>query len=129
MALRIERQRAVVDTLFEVEKALVPFVGEPPIVYPDAEIWQELTKRRKEKYESMDLSMPGAAEQKISKALSEPTELQFIETPLQDVVNFIKDQHDIEVQLDTRSLDAVGLTSDTPVTVNLKGLRFVRPCG
>ena len=49
LALRTERQRKMVDTLFQVEKAFVPFPDEPPIVYPDAEVWRQLTERRKEK--------------------------------------------------------------------------------
>ena len=32
LALRLKRQKAVVDTLHENEVALIPFPGEPPIV-------------------------------------------------------------------------------------------------
>jgi hypothetical protein len=39
-----------------VERAGVPFSDESPVVYPDAEIWKQLTARRKEKYSSMNLS-------------------------------------------------------------------------
>ena len=43
MDLRVERQKGVVDALYQVEKAHIPFADEPPIVYPDAEVWQRLT--------------------------------------------------------------------------------------
>ena len=56
MQLRLDRQKGVVDTLYQVERSHIPFPDEPPIVYPDAEIWQQLTARRKEKYSSMDLA-------------------------------------------------------------------------
>ncbi len=46
MALRVEREKGVIDTLMQVEKSLVPFPDDPPIVYPDAELWQQLTARR-----------------------------------------------------------------------------------
>ena len=130
LALRVARQKAVVDTLYQVEKSHVPFPDEPPIVYPDAAVWQELTARRKEKYSSMDLASRGQAEKKISEALKSPTQLEFIETPLQDVVDYLKDFHDIEIQIDNRALDDVGIGSDTPITQEPQGhLACARPCG
>ena len=69
MELRVARQKGVVDTLYQVEKSHIPFPDEPPIVYPDAEVWQQLTARRKEKYSSMDLAKHGTAEKKIHDAL------------------------------------------------------------
>ena len=49
MDIRAERVKEVLETLVQVEKSFVPFPDEPPIVYPDAELWQELTIRRKAK--------------------------------------------------------------------------------
>ena len=37
------------DTLYEVEKSSVPFPDDPPIVYPAAPVWEELSNRRKER--------------------------------------------------------------------------------
>ena len=50
-------------------------------------------------------------EKKIKEALNSPTELDFTETPLQDVVDYLKEQHKIEIQLDTKALDDVGIGS------------------
>jgi hypothetical protein len=63
-------------------------------------------------------------EQKIRAALSDPTTLEFIETPLKDVVDYLKDLHGMEIQFDHKALDAAGVSSDTPVTRNLKGVRL-----
>lgn len=122
MVLREARQKGVVDTLYQVEKSHVPFPDEPPIIYPAAEVWQELTVRRKKKYTSMDLANRGPAEQKITAALKAPTTLEFMETPLSDVVEYLKDLHKIEIQLDTKALSDVGVSPDTPITRNLKGV-------
>ena len=122
MALRVARQKAVVDTLYQVEKAQIPFPDDPPIIYPDAEVWQQLTVARKERYSSVDLAQHGPAEKKINDALKSPTQLEFIETPLQDVIDFLKDFHQIEIQIDQRALDDVGIGTDTPITRNLKGI-------
>jgi hypothetical protein len=64
----------------------------------------------------------GAAEQKIRKALESPTEMEFIDVPLQDVVDYLKHKHGIEIQIDARALEDVGIGTDTPVTRRLKGV-------
>jgi hypothetical protein len=55
-------------------------------------------------------------------ALLQPTVCEFIETPLTDVVDFFKDLHKIEIQIDTRALEGVGIGSDSPITMNLKNI-------
>ena len=66
------------------------------------------------------VSQPGAAEKRIRKALAEPTDFAFKETPLQDVVDELADRHAIAIQLDKKALDDVGTGTDTPVTSSLK---------
>mgnify|MGYP007059401606 CR=1 FL=1 len=120
-ALRETRQRAVVDALARVEAANVPFAGEPPIVYPDAQVWEELTRRR-EKYAAMSLDKTGSAEQRIFQALGDTTTMEFIEMPLRDVMDYVEDLHGIEVDINYRALEEVGIGADTPITRNLKGI-------
>lgn len=62
------------------------------------------------------------AAKKIFAALDEKTTLEFIETPLSDVVDYLSELHDIGMVLDAKSLDVVGISSDTPITRNLKGI-------
>ncbi len=64
------------------------------------------------------------AVEKIRKALDEPTRMEFIETPLRDVVDFLKDKHQIEIVLDIGALEEVGAGPDIPLTVNLTGVRL-----
>ncbi len=63
-----------------------------------------------------------AVEMRILEQLGEDTKMPFIDTPLEDVVAFLRDQHDIPIELDTRSMDDVGLSVDTPMTRNIKGI-------
>jgi hypothetical protein len=51
-----------------------------------------------------------------------PTQFDFIETPLQDVVDYLKDLHHIEIQLDQKALAAAGVSTDMPITVSLRGV-------
>jgi len=113
MALRVARQKAVVDTLYQVEKSHVPFPDEPPIVYPPAEIWQEITARRVPRYRSMDVAQRGPAEQRIEEALR----------PLSEVINYLEELHGIEIELDEKALENAMIDADRQlVTKSLKGI-------
>lgn len=61
-----------------------------------------------------------AAEQEILDALERPTLIEFHQAPLQDVVDFLKDKHQIEIQLDAKAMEEAGIGQDTPVTAALK---------
>ncbi len=70
------------------------------------------------------LPEPKEGEAAIRRALEECTELEFIETPLTDMVDYLKERHRIEIQLDTRALNDVGMNNDTPITKNLRRIRL-----
>ncbi len=120
-AVRDMRHKGFVDVAYQIELSHVPAADEPPIRYPDAEVWQLLTERRK-KYKAVDVSQHGPNETKILAALDEPTELDFAEQPLTDVVDYLKQRHGIEIQLDQKALSDTGLGSDLPVTRAIKGI-------
>ncbi len=121
LSQRLARQKAVIDTLAPVEVALIPFPDDQPVVYPDASSWEELTLRRK-RYARTDLKQVGPAEKKIHDALDQDTTMEFTEMPLQDAMDYLKDLHGIEIQLDSKALEEAGIGSDSPVTLNLKGI-------
>ena len=122
MRLRRDSHRAFMDTLHLCDVAAIPFPDEPPVLYPSAARWQEITRLR-EKYKAVDLANPGSAEEKIYKALEQPVEdFDFVETPLRDVVAQIEDAHGIQVEIDVRALDDFGIDVDTPVTRSLSGI-------
>jgi Leucine-rich repeat (LRR) protein len=60
--------------------------------------------------------------QKIVAALDEKTELDFADQPFTDVIDYLRQRHDIEIQLDNRSLGDAGFATDTPITFKLKGI-------
>ncbi len=122
MAVRVAKQKGYVDAMYQSERSHIPTADNPPIVYPDAEVWKELTARRKEKYSSTNLSKVSPVEKKIEEALKQPTQIEFVETPLKDVVDYLKDLHKIEIQLDTAALKEAGVDESTQVTRNIKGI-------
>jgi hypothetical protein len=123
MAVRVAAQKGFVDSMYQTEKSHVPTPDDPPIIYPDAEVWKELSDRRKKRYSSMELAKPSPAEERIREELKKPTKIEFVEAPLKDVVDYLKDYHHIEIQLDSAALKEAGNVDDsTPVTKNLNGI-------
>ncbi len=118
---RDQEQRNFLSTMHLVDISSIPFPDEPPIIYPSADRWRQLTKDR-ERYRSVDLKNPGSAEAKILRALDEPTEMDFISTQLKDVVDALKIRHGIEIQLDLKNLADAGITPETEITRTLKGI-------
>jgi hypothetical protein len=121
---RMARQKGYVDTMYQSELAFVPFPDDQPIVYPDAAMWEEMTNVRKKwsKYASVDLKDQEGPTAKIRAALDGETSFEFTELPLTDVVKYLSDKHDIEIQLDTKVLEEASIGIDTPVTRSLKGI-------
>ncbi|MCA9215364.1 MAG: VWA domain-containing protein, partial [Planctomycetales bacterium] len=115
VALRRDRQQAVLDTLYQVEVSFQPFPDEPPLVYPEAEKWIDLTHRRK-KYAQVDFADTGTTQQKILDELNEPTRVDFVGSTLQDAVDYLKELHEINIELDTTALDELGVNSDVGIT-------------
>jgi hypothetical protein len=64
----------------------------------------------------------GAAEVKILASLADDTVLEFIDTPLEQVFDFLRDQHKINIEIDKKALDDVGIGTDVPITRSLKGI-------
>jgi hypothetical protein len=64
----------------------------------------------------------------IKRALDDMTQMEFVDTPLQDVIDYLKDVHKakghpgFEMVLDTKGLNELGITPETPFTKNLKGI-------
>ena len=116
------RWKGVVDALYQVELSHIPTPDEPPIVYPDAETWIQMTERRRHWKEQISLAKPGSSEEKINVELNKKTDCDFTETPLADVIDYFKSKHEIEIQLDLRALQDEAIDSSVPITRQLKGI-------
>ena len=62
------------------------------------------------------------AEERIFKALHEETNIDFVEQPLSDVLQFLQDLHKIQIQLDKQSMEDAGIANDVTVTGNIKNV-------
>jgi hypothetical protein len=67
---------------------------------------------------------PSEAEQRIEEQLGAATDIEMTETPLSEFAAFLSQKHGIEVKLDHKALDDMGMGRDMPVTLNAKGIRL-----
>ncbi len=102
------RERNYLDALALVKKSNIPFVDEPPIMYPDAEQWQRLSRRRIERYGAVSLGNENETERLIEAALNDETSQAFVDEPLGTAIQKIADDHDIPIVLDNKSLEELG---------------------
>ena len=119
-----QRNRAFVDSLYLNEQLLIPFVDEPPIQYPPADVWQALSARRLERYASIDLSGGKTSERKIYQALKESSEISFNGMPLNGVIKFFRETYNIPIVIDDKALEEENLTAEEPITLDLPKISF-----
>ncbi len=63
-------------------------------------------------------------EQKIQKALGDPVEIQFIDTPLKDAMDFLADAHKITILIDEQGLTEEGVAIDEPINRELSKIKL-----
>jgi hypothetical protein len=64
----------------------------------------------------------GEAVDKIRQELLKPTQFDFSEQPLSAVIEYLREYHKIEIQIDHDALAEEGLTEDTPITMTVHGV-------
>lgn len=120
--IRDLKHRNFVDAMYQVEKSADPFPDEPPILYPDSSVWEQMTLRRK-KYAAVDLAgKSGSSETRILQALDHETTFDYLDQPLKDVIDSIAFDHNIPIVIDTAALEDFGIDTGTPITRSLKGI-------
>jgi len=67
-------------------------------------------------------SIERTANAKIEAALDASLRLSSDDAPLREVIDYVQQSTRIPIIIDTRGLDDAGITSDTPVTVHLRGV-------
>ena len=70
----------------------------------------------------MPLGNDGPAEARIRQALASPTTWDFDKRPLGSVVDVLKERDKIEIQIDGKALDSVGVSAGTPITKSVKAI-------
>src|SRR5262249_6537692 len=122
--LKRVREERFLLTMMQVERSHVPFPDEPPIQFPPAATWRELTRLRKEKYESSgftdDDPQTMRAIRNLKTKLSSPITLdKGIEanTPLKEALEFLSDKFDVTILVNSPAFKQEGTDAveDLPV--------------
>jgi hypothetical protein len=117
-----QRRRAFVDALYLNELATVPFVDEPPVRYPPADVWQALSERRLKRYGSIDLSGGNAVERRIFNSLNKPVAVELPGIGLSAVMKRWAEDPDINIPIviDERALEEEAISLDEQITLQLQ---------
>jgi hypothetical protein len=118
--LRFLRRDEFLAALHQVELAHVPFPDEPPVRWPSAEVWQDLTERRKV-WKRTNLRKNSPTEEAIIQALDEPYEAEFFQMPLREVIDDIAANKRIPIKFDPEEVGDV-IDPDTPIDLQLSGV-------
>jgi general secretion pathway protein D len=112
------KEEGFVKTLESVDVASIPHDDRHPFVLPDAKEWGDLTKRRA-KFAGDGQRQRTEREIEIDKKLRTPVSLQFTNAPLSEVMGYLAKVAAVNLHLDPKGLAEEGVTTDTPVTINL----------
>ena len=66
-----------------------------------------------------------ATSQRIEQILDGPLTnlgIEFHDTPLEEIVAFLQDEYDLEIQFDNRALDDLGESTDVAITLNVRNV-------
>ena len=66
-----------------------------------------------------------SAEKRIEEELEKLTEVRFDETPLSEVVGYLRERHHLNIWLDRRGLEEAGVSIEHPVTLSLTDVHLV----
>ena len=98
----------------------MPFNDMNPYVMPDAKTWDDLTKNRAKLSQAEHRRNLTEREIEIQKKLKTPVSLQFDRAPLSKVMDYLGKMADVNLHLDPQGLAEEGVTTDTPVTIDLR---------
>lgn len=65
---------------------------------------------------------PQRRKEAIRAVLASTTQMEFTDEKFANVIDYLKEYHKIDIQLDRKALEEVGFDADKKVTVNLKGV-------
>ncbi|HKD36365.1 MAG TPA: hypothetical protein VKB78_06175, partial [Pirellulales bacterium] len=115
-SIRDDKENAVVEAFQDVDRASIPFHGEP-YQMPDKPTWERLTRTRKQLEADSQHRSPGDLE--IEQKLSTPVSMKFHQAPLGDVLNYLQKVTQVNMYIDPQGLQAEGVTTDQQVSIDL----------
>ncbi|HEY1603955.1 MAG TPA: hypothetical protein VGG64_30420 [Pirellulales bacterium] len=116
--IQADKEDGFVEAMNSIDAAATPFDDRNPIRFTDVDKWNKLSQSPyRKKLEGR--SHRSEKEIEIDKSLKTPVSLKFHDAPLSEVMDHLKTLAGVNIHLDPRGLAAEGMTSDTPVNIDL----------
>lgn len=117
-AIRDKKEENFWAAMRDVEDSSTPFPDSQPILFGDANTWEEMTERRLR--QMGDGGMRSAADMQIIQTLkTTQVNLKFDETPLSDVLRTLSTQANVNIDMDTAVMLDEGVSSEAPISIDL----------
>lgn len=118
--VRDRKELAFLDTMIDVDRSAVAIDPQLPLTMPDARDWEALSRVRLQDANNGE-SRLSQAEQEIQRKLITEVSIKYANRPLGEVIDELSAVTGVPMVLDMRALNAVRVTTDTPVTLQLPG--------
>ncbi len=119
--LKERKEESFWNQLNDVENAVIANVGDKNPIDYDIKRWEDFTSKRTLVIDALERSQE---EIRVQKSLSRQVSLHFNDAPLAEVMEDIATNAAINVVLDDFGLNEVGVTTDTPITINVEGIKL-----
>ena len=117
--LRADKEESFIEQLHDVETGAIVRVGDDhPMVFGDD--WARINKR-KDKYGN-DMRSRTDEERQIEESLSNKISLHFEDTPLIEVIRYIRTATGTNVAIDLPAIEEEGVTTNTQVTIDVDNI-------
>lgn len=116
--VRDKKELAFLDTMIDVDRSAVAIDPQLPLTMPDAKDWEALSRLRLQDANNGE-SRLSQAEQDIQRKLITEVSIKYANRPLGEVIDELSAVTGVPMVLDLRALNAVRVTTDTPVTLQL----------
>ena len=117
-SLKRRKEANYLAAMNSAEESLIAFDDREPWKLGDVKEWEALTYRRRKMLSEQQRLSP--VEQEISQALNKQVEVRFVNRPLREVLNTLSKMSGINIHPDESVFHSEGITSDTPVTIDLE---------
>lgn len=119
-AIAEQKENGFIAALGEVDNSSIPFAGdENPLVFGNAKRWKKLSKSRA-RFLADHQRQRTESEMEIEKRLRSHVSLQYTDAPLSSVLEHLAKLADVNLHLDPQGMAEEGVTTDTPVTIELR---------
>ena len=114
--VRIREDRFLL-AMMQTEKSHIPYPDEPPVHFPPAAVWRELTGARKERYENSILGPEASPTQKKLQSVLDNQRISYEKdlktTPFTEVIEDLAKRYDITFVVNKTALGEGGMGIDT----------------